>query len=174
MTIVPRAQSLGVTLSVPTDDRYNYTEAYLRARIVTTLGGRAAELVVYGDVTTGAENDLQQVTSMAQAMVMRFGMSAEVGQIQLIDASRGNYLGGGLNQRPYSEATAQAADKAVRKIVDDSYQRAIRLLTEHRDRLELLTQALLAEETLDEARILQVIGLAPHGEPVAPLMGSKG
>ncbi len=162
VTIVPRAQALGVTLSMPDDDRYNYSEEYLRARIVTILGGRAAELVVYGNVTTGAENDLQQVTNLAQAMVMRFGMSAEVGQVQLLDSSRGNYLGGGVTQRAYSEATAQAADRAVRKIADESYQKAIRLLTEQRARLDALAQALLAEETLDEARILQVTGLAPH------------
>ncbi|GAB4442250.1 MAG: ATP-dependent zinc metalloprotease FtsH [Chloroflexi bacterium OHK40] len=168
VTIVPRAQALGVTLSVPEDDRWNYTEEYLRARIVTTLGGRAAELVVYGNVTTGAENDLQQVTNLAQAMVMRFGMSDEVGQVQLLDASRGNYLGAGVTQRPYSESTAQAADKAIRKIVDDSYQKAIRLLTEHRDKLEALTQALLVEETLDGARILQVTGLAPKLDVPAP------
>jgi cell division protease FtsH len=168
VTIVPRAQALGVTLSVPEDDRFNYTEGYLRSRIVTILGGRAAELVVYGNVTTGAENDLQQVTNLAQAMVMRFGMSDEVGQVQLIDSGRGNYLGAGATQRPYSEATAQAADKAVRKIVDESYQRAIRLLTEHRAQLDALTQALLAEETLDETRILQVTGLAPRVQaPVA-------
>jgi cell division protease FtsH len=162
VTIVPRAQALGVTLSVPEDDRFNYTEEYLRARIVTTLGGRAAELVVYGNITTGAENDLQQVTNLAQAMVMRFGMSAEVGQVQLLDSSRGNYLGSGLSQRPYSEATAQAADRAVRKIADDCYQKAIRMLSEHRAQLDALTQALLAEETLDEARILQVTGITPR------------
>jgi cell division protease FtsH len=169
VTIVPRAQALGVTLSIPEDDRWNYTEEYLRSRIVTTLGGRAAELVVYGNITTGAENDLQQVTNLAQSMVMRFGMSSEVGQVQLIDAGRGNYLGSGAAQRPYSEATAQAADKAVRKIVDDAYQKAIRLLTEHRGQLDALTRVLLAEETLDEARILQVTGLAPkvHVPPVA-------
>ncbi len=170
VTIVPRAQSLGVTLSVPINDRYNYTEDYLRARIVTILGGRAAELVVYGNVTTGAENDLQQVTNLAQAMVMRFGMSDEVGQVQLLDTSRGNYLGAGLSQRPYSEATAQVADRAVRKIVDESYQKAIRLLNEHRDRLDALAQALLAEETLDEARIREVTGLTGHEAltPVTP------
>jgi cell division protease FtsH len=160
VTIVPRAQSLGVTLSIPEDDRWNFTEEYLRARIVTTLGGRAAELVVYGNVSTGAENDLQQVTNLAQAMVMRFGMSAEVGQLQLLSSEQGNYLGSGLSQRTYSEATAQAADKAIRKISDDSYQRAIRLLTEHRDRLEALTRALLRDESLDAQQILAVTGLA--------------
>src|SRR5690606_14266660 len=127
--------------------------------IVTALGGRAAELVVYGNVSTGAENDLQQVTNLAQAVVMRFGMSDEVGQVQLLSNEQGNYLGSGMNQRPYSEATAQAADKAVRKIVDDSYQRAIRLLTEHRDQLEALTQALLKDESLDARQIFAATGL---------------
>jgi cell division protease FtsH len=94
-------------------------------------------------------------------MVMRFGMSSEVGQVQLLDSGRGNYLGSGTTQRPYSEATAQAADKAVRKIVDEAYQKAIRLLSQERPRLDALTKALLAEETLDQARILQVTGLAP-------------
>lgn len=162
VTIVPRAQSLGVTLAVPLEDRYNYTEDYLRARIVTILGGRAAELVVYGNVSTGAENDLQQVTNLAQAMVMRFGMSDEIGQVQLLDTSRGNYLGAGLSQRPYSDATAQIADKAVRRIIDEGYKKAIRLLNEHRDRLDALAKALLAEETLDETRIREVTGLVPH------------
>jgi len=169
VTIVPRAHALGVTLSIPDDDRWNYTEEYLRSRIVTTLGGRAAELVVYGNITTGAENDLQQVTNLAQSMVMRFGMSSEVGQVQLLDSSRGNYLGSGVTQRPYSEATAQAADKAMRKIVDEAYQKAIRLLSEERPRLESLTKALLAEETLDQARILQVSGLAPTLHVPAPV-----
>ena len=169
VTIVPRAHALGVTLSIPDDDRWNYTEEYLRSRIVTTLGGRAAELVVYGNITTGAENDLQQVTNLAQSMVMRFGMSSEVGQVQLLDSSRGNYLGSGVTQRPYSEATAQAADKAVRKIVDEAYHKAIRLLSEERPRLESLTKALLAEETLDQARILQVSGLAPTLHVPAPV-----
>jgi len=160
VTIVPRAQSLGVTLSVPEDDRWNYTEEYLRARIVTTLGGRAAELVVYGNVSTGAENDLQQVTNLAQAMVMRFGMSDEVGQLQLLSSEQGNYLGSGLNQRAYSEATAQAADRAIRKIADTSYQRAIQLLTDHRAQLDALTKALLREETLDAQQILHVTSLS--------------
>ncbi|MBC8160592.1 MAG: ATP-dependent zinc metalloprotease FtsH [Roseiflexaceae bacterium] len=157
VTVVPRAQSLGVTLSVPEMDRYNYSEEYLRARIVVALGGRAAELVVYGNITTGAENDLQQVTNMAQAMVTRFGMAPEVGQIQFVSRDEGNFLDGGMmggSQRTYSEATAQTIDRAVRKIVDTAYARAIELLNTHRDRLEDLTQALLREDSLDEQAIL--------------------
>ena len=161
VTIVPRAQALGVTLSMPADDRYNYTEGYLRARIVTAFGGRAAEQVVYGNITTGAENDLKQITELARAIVTRFGMSPEVGQVQLVSTSEGNFLDNGLNQRPYSEATAEAVDAAVRKISDDSYASAIRILTDNRQRLEALTKALLQEETLDENQILQVTGLVP-------------
>jgi cell division protease FtsH len=159
VTIVPRAQALGVTLSIPEEDRWNYTEEYLRARIVNAFGGRAAELVVYGNVTTGAENDLMQITNMARAMVMRFGMSNEVGQVQLISASEGNYLDSGLQRQPYSEATAQAADKAVRKIVDDSFAKAIKLLTDNRQRLDAMVEALLRDETLDEQQIRAVTGL---------------
>ena len=173
VTVVPRAQSLGVTLSVPEADRYNYTEEYLRARIVLALGGRAAELVVYGNITTGAENDLQQVSNLARAMVARYGMSSEVGQIQLDSRDEGNYLDSGMmggNQRPYSDATAQAADKAVRKIVDDSYAKAIRLLSENRDKLESLTQRLLRDDSLDEDEILEATGLVSRRKPVEPLL----
>ena len=162
VTVVPRAQSLGVTLSSPDADRYNYSEAYLRARIVLAFGGRAAELVVYGNITTGAENDLKQATEMARAMVTRFGMSPEVGQISLSGSDEGNYLDdsmAGSGRAAISEATAQAVDKAIRKITDDSYARAIRLLSDNRDKLEALTQALLREDSLDERQINAITGL---------------
>jgi cell division protease FtsH len=110
VTVVPRGQALGVTLSVPEDDRYNYSEAYLRARIVSALGGRAAEQVVYNSVTTGAENDLKQVSDLARAMVTRFGMSPEIGLLALDSTQDGNYLEGGLSggrARPYSDDTAR-------------------------------------------------------------------
>ena len=133
VTVVPRGQALGVTLSVPEDDRYNYGEAYLRARIVNALGGRAAEQVVYGIVTTGAENDIKQVTDLARAMVTRWGMSPEIGLLALSGSEDGNFLETGLvggASRPYSEETAQAIDQATRRIVDESYAKAIELLTQ--------------------------------------------
>jgi cell division protease FtsH len=162
VTVVPRAQALGVTLSVPEADRYNYTEGYLRARIVNALGGRAAEQVVYGNITTGAENDLQQVTDLARAMVTRFGMSQEVGQVALSGNNPENFLESGLatnSSRPYSEATAQAVDRAVRRIVDDSYAKAVQLLSDNRQRLDALAQALLNEDSLDEREMREVTGL---------------
>ena len=163
VSIVPRGQALGVTYQRPDSDRYNYPEAYLRARIVGMLGGRAAEEVVYGTRTTGAENDIEQATALARRMVTRWGMSDRVGMVQL--APRENpYLGGAggfTGDKPFSEATAQAIDEEVRAIIGDSYEQARRLLTAHRKELDALAQALLARETLDEKEILEVTGLPP-------------
>jgi len=162
VTIVPRGQALGVTLSVPEADRYNYGEPYLRARIVNALGGRAAEQVVYNSVTTGAENDLKQVTDLARAMVTRWGMSQEVGLLALSGSEDGNFLEQGPignTTRPYSEETAQAIDAATRRIVDESYTKALELLRSNRERLDALAEALLREESLGEAQMREVTGL---------------
>ena len=162
VTVVPRGQALGVTLSVPEDDRYNYGEPYLRARIVNALGGRAAEEIVYGTVTSGAENDIKQVTDLARAMVTRWGMSPDVGLMALSGSEEGNFLEGGLGPgmaRPYSEETARAIDHATRRIIDECYAKAVDLLTRERDRLEALTEALLREESLNEEQMRSVTGL---------------
>jgi cell division protease FtsH len=168
VTVVPRGQALGVTLSIPENDRYNYSEPYLRARIVNALGGRAAEQVVYGVVTTGAENDLRQVTDLARAMVTRFGMSPEVGLLALSGNDEGNYLEGGIvggTARPYSEETAREIDQATRRIVDESYAKALDLLAANRARLDALAEALLREESLDEAQMRAATGLTGRPEP---------
>ncbi|MBA3947222.1 MAG: ATP-dependent zinc metalloprotease FtsH [Herpetosiphonaceae bacterium] len=162
VTVVPRGQALGVTLSVPEDDRYNYSEEYLRARIVNALGGRAAEQVVYGTLTTGAENDIKQVTDLARAMVTRFGMSPEIGLVALTGNEEGNYLDsgiGGAASRPYSEETARTIDAATRRIIDEAYAKAVDLLTRERRRLDALAQLLLREESLNEEQMLEVTGL---------------
>jgi cell division protease FtsH len=163
VTIVPRGQALGVTYQRPDTDRYNYPEAYLRARIVGMLGGRAAEEIVYGTKTTGAESDIEQATSLARRMVTRWGMSERLGMVQL--APRENpYLntpGGFGGEKPFSEQTAEVIDAEVRKIIGDSHDEARRLLTRHRKELEALANALLARETLNEQEILEVTGLPP-------------
>jgi cell division protease FtsH len=163
VTIVPRGQALGVTYQRPEDDRYNYPEEYLRARIVGSLGGRSAEEIVYGTRTTGAENDIEQATDLARRMVTRWGMSDRLGTVEL--APRENaYLGGpgGYGaEKPLSEETARAIDEEVSRIIDESHEEARRLLTEHRKELDALAGALLERETLDEEEILEVTGLPP-------------
>ena len=161
VTIVPRGQALGVTYQRPDSDRYNYPEAYLRARIVGMLGGRAAEEIVYGTKTTGAESDIEQATGLARRMVTRWGMSERLGLVQL--APRDNpYLngsGGYAGSRPFSEDTAEAIDAEVLKIIGESHEEAKRLLSAHRKQLDALVEALLARETLNEQEILEVTGL---------------
>ena len=161
VTIVPRGQALGVTYQRPDSERYNYPEAYLRARIVGMLGGRAAEEVVYGTKTTGAESDIEQATGLARQMVTRWGMSERIGLVQL--APRENpYLGvanGYGGARQYSEETAEAIDTEILKIIGESYDQAKRLLAAHRSHLDALVEALLARETLNEQEILDVTGL---------------
>jgi len=161
VTIVPRGQALGVTYQRPQTDRYNYPEAYLRARIVGMLGGRAAEEVVYGTRTTGAENDIEQATNLARSMVTRWGMSDALGMVQLA-APHNPYLGGAYNNaKPFSEETARMVDAEVHRIIDECHEQAKSLLHTHRKQLDALVEALLARETLGEQEILEVTGLPP-------------
>ncbi|HUI66036.1 MAG TPA: ATP-dependent zinc metalloprotease FtsH [Bacteroidota bacterium] len=172
VTIVPRGMALGVTYQRPDGDRYNYTESYLRARIIGMLGGRAAEEVVYGTRTTGAESDIEQATDLARQMVTRWGMSEKLGLVQF--ASRGNpYLGGagGYGEgRAFSEETAKTIDAEIAGIIAESHEDARRLLNEHRKQLNALAEALMSRETLDEKEILAVTGLppAPHADAGRP------
>jgi cell division protease FtsH len=169
VSIVPRGMALGATYQLPVDDRTSYAEDYLLARITSALGGRAAERLVYGAVTTGAENDLQQVTEIARLMVLRWGMSEKLGPISFV-AARDMDLPPAFQQQPYSEATAELIDAEVRRIVEKCHHDAERLLAENRDKLEALARALLAAESLDEKEIYDVTGLrrpAPeaHSKP---------
>jgi cell division protease FtsH len=158
VSIVPRGMALGATYQLPVDDRTSYAEDYLRARITSTLGGRAAEQLVYGVVTSGAENDLQHVTEIARHMVLRWGMSEKLGPISFV-APRDEGLPPAFQHQPYSEATSELIDAEVRRIVDECHRDADRLLAEHRDTLEVLAQALLKAESLDEKEIRSVTGL---------------
>jgi cell division protease FtsH len=150
VSIVPRGRALGVTFQSPESDRYGYDERYLRGRIVGALGGRAAEEIVYGNVTTGAESDLEQVTKIARQMVGRWGMSDRIGLVSVLPGPADDpVLFPGTNGGP-SEETRQIVDAEVRTIVEECYERAVRLLNENRDRLDGLANALLERETLDE------------------------
>jgi cell division protease FtsH len=165
VTIVPRGQALGVTYQRPVTDRYNYTESYLRARIIGMLGGRTAEEIVYGNKTTGAENDIEQATNHARMMVTRWGMSDALGMVQLVE-SNNPYLNGMGGRREFSEETARLIDHEVHKIIHECHQEAKRLLNEYRMELNSLAAALMDKETLDEKEILLVTGLMPARELV--------
>ncbi|MQS38914.1 ATP-dependent zinc metalloprotease FtsH [Streptomyces katsurahamanus] len=154
VTIVPRGRALGVTLSTPDADRYAYTEEYLRGRIIGALGGMAAEHVVFGVITTGAESDLEQVTGLARGMVGRWGMSERVGRLTAIPADA--QVAYGLSAAP---ATLDAVDHEMRRIVDECYESACRQLRDNRDRLDDLAAALLENETLEEEAAYRAAGI---------------
>jgi len=175
VTIVPRGQSLGVTMSTPLDDRYNYSKEYLLTQLVTALGGRAAEQVAVGRITTGAENDLQKVTALARQMVMRWGMSERLGTISFSERSSPFLSGGGDMGAPsdYSEATAEAIDEEVERIVRNAYARAIELLTTHRPTLDRIAQELRRHEVID-SRQLQDIMRETGAVIASPQSATKG
>ncbi|HOX87687.1 MAG TPA: ATP-dependent zinc metalloprotease FtsH [bacterium] len=163
VSIVPRGQALGVTYQRPDSDRYNYPEDYLKGRIIGLLGGRAAEEIIYGTKTTGAESDIEQATHLARMMVTRWGMSERLGMVQLSprDNPYLNSMGGYGGEKPFSEETAKIIDAEVLRIIAESHQEAQKLLTKHRKQLDALAIALIERETLDEEEILKVTGLSP-------------
>ena len=148
VSIIPRGMALGVTLSAPDADRSNYDEAYLLGRIRVALGGRVAEELVYGSITTGAESDIQQLTGIARGMVTRWGMSRAIGPIAVLPSEAQNPLLPGAQET--SDTTQQLVDAEVRRIVEEAHVAVTQLLTEHRDKLDALAVALLRQETLDQ------------------------
>jgi cell division protease FtsH len=148
VSIIPRGQALGVTFAAPDMDRANYEKDWLIAKIKVALGGRVAEEVVFGSITTGAESDIQQLTQIARGMVGRWGMSDVIGPIAVLPQEGSNPLLPGSDAA--SETTQRLVDDEVRRIVEEAYSDVRDLLTENRDKLESLTEALLREETLDE------------------------
>jgi cell division protease FtsH len=157
VTIVPRGQALGVTQYTPLDDRYNYSRDYLFGLLMTALGGRGAEEVMLGSITTGAENDLQKVTLIARNMVARYGMSDRLGLISFSDRTSPFGSGGDFGQREYSDATAAVIDEETRDLVQTAYQRVKQLLTEHKPTLERIATELRRHETLDARQLSQIL-----------------
>jgi cell division protease FtsH len=159
VSIIPRGQALGVTLATPEDDRYTYRRGELIARIKVALGGRAAEKVVYGEITTGAESDIQQLTQIARGMVGRWGMSDAIGPLAVTDGRADGVLLPGAT--PAAPATQQLVDEEARRIVDTAEDEVIALLESERSRLDNLAHALLERETLDYADAYAAAGLEP-------------
>ena len=157
VTIVPRGQALGVTQYTPLDDRFNYSREYLFGLLMTALGGRGAEEVALGSITTGAENDLQKVTLIARNMVSRWGMSSRIGLISFSDRPSPFGAGSEFGQRDYSETTAGVIDDETRDLVQMAYQRVKQLLTEHKPTLERIAHELRRHETLDAKQLSQIL-----------------
>jgi cell division protease FtsH len=167
VTIIPRGQALGVTQIMPVDDRHNYPRGYLMARIAWGLGGRVAEQVALGEVTTGAENDFQNVTNLAREMVTRWGMSNRVGTV-FFGGEREVFLGREMGlgqQRDYSERTAAVIDEEVQRIIENRYDYVVTVLSQHRDILDKIAEMLLERETLEEADLLKLVDGIPPVDP---------
>ena len=167
ISIVPRGHALGVTFQSPDADRYSYSASYLRGRIAGMLAGRAAEELVYSDVTTGAENDLEQATDIAKQMVGRWGMSEAVGMLSALpDPRREQALS--LGGDGISPATIELVETEARRILDQGYEQALQTLRANRHRLDALVEALLRTETLDAADAYRAAGVPYPAEPDLP------
>ena len=158
VSIIPRGQALGVTFSAPDADRFNFDERHLVAQIKVALGGRVAEEVVFGDITTGAESDIQQLTRIARGMVGRWGMSPAIGPVAVLPADGQSPLLPGVSET--SERTQQLIDDEVRRIVETAHREVTETLTEHRANLDSLVAELMAHETLDQTAAYAAAGLS--------------
>ncbi|MGA2927390.1 MAG: ATP-dependent zinc metalloprotease FtsH [Solirubrobacteraceae bacterium] len=157
VSIIPRGAALGVTLSAPDDDQVSYTREDLIGKIKVALGGRVAEEIVYGTITTGAESDIEGVTAIARQMIGRWGMSEAIGFVTVIPAeARGPFLTGSGET---SEATQRVIDEEVRRLIDAAHEEVTAVVAAHRDQLEALAHALLKDETLDESDAYAAAGM---------------
>ena len=155
ISIIPRGRALGVTFQSPDADRYAYDSDYLHGKLVGMLGGRAAEEVVIGMISTGSENDMVQATNIARNMVGRWGMSAAIGPVSVLDDQNRDMFG----RQEVSEDTMRLVDSEVRRILDNAYAEAVELLGKHRAQLDALAEALLDKETLEEAEAYEAAGI---------------
>jgi cell division protease FtsH len=163
ISIIPRGMALGVTFSAPDADRFNYSEGELRAKIKVALGGRVAEEIVFGDLTTGAESDIQQLTQIARQMVGRWGMSPTLGTVTLLPTDGAGPLLPGASE--VSEETQRLIDEEVRRIVASAHEEVVTVLRENRSKLDSLAHALLEHETLDQPDAYAAAGMTPEPVP---------
>jgi cell division protease FtsH len=165
ITIVSRGQALGLTISLPVEDRYLTTKSALMDQMASALGGRAAEELVFHEVTTGAANDLERVTSIAKQMVMRFGMSEKLGPRVLGRNHDQPFLGREMGAEPdYSDEIAREIDDEIRRVIEEAHETAIRVLREHMDELHNLSVILIERETIDKEQFEKLLAGVPEGE----------
>ncbi len=158
VTIIPRGQSLGSTMSLPEDDVLNFRRKGMLDYIAMVLGGRIAEEIISGDISSGAASDIQQATKAAHAMVCQWGMSDKLGMVNYGNDGHDMYMGRDMMQRrEYSEFTAQEIDTEVKRIINEAYDRAKAIIMQHRDKLEIIANALLEYETLDGSQVSDIV-----------------
>ena len=170
VTIIPRGRALGVTQMVPDEDRLNMSEQEITDHLIVLLAGRAAETLIYAELTVGAENDLERATSMARRMVTHWGMSERLGPVSYKMSDEDPFLGGQMHKaRQFSEHTMEVIDEEVHLILEAASKSALELLKKHRDGLESVTQGLLEHEELDRHQIADLIGPSVHVKKEAEL-----
>jgi cell division protease FtsH len=166
VTILPAGQALGVTQQLPEDERHLYPESYLRDSLAVRLGGRAAEVLVLGEASTGAASDLAGATDLATKMVRDWGLSHRLGPIGFANNPAGATGFDALGRPPYAEATQQVIDEEVARLLREAEQRATELLRTHREQFDRVAAALLEHETIDGADLLVLMGsVGPITEP---------
>src|SRR4029077_16470704 len=162
VTIIPRGMALGLTQQLPTEEKHNYTKEQLQSRIAVCMGGRIAEDMVFSEISTGAQNDIEQATEMARKMVCEWGMSETLGPLTYGKKEEQIFLGKEFNRhQDYSEATALKIDAEVKRIVTEQYERALRILPERRELLIRVADALPEHEVLDAAQLKQLMAGLP-------------
>jgi cell division protease FtsH len=162
VTIIPRGiAALGYTQQLPTEDRYLMTREELLDRLCVLLGGRVAEEIIFGDISTGAQNDLQRATDIARSMVTEYGMSDKLGLVTYAKEKRPLFLETGIggSSREYSEETAQAIDAEVTRLMKEAHERVRKILNDEREQLELLAQTLLTKETVLGDEVRRIVGM---------------
>jgi cell division protease FtsH len=165
VTIIPRGPALGLTMALPEEDRQSYSSDWVNDRIAMALGGRLAEEVVFGQLTTGAADDFKKATQLARSMVTEWGMSTNLGPLSYVEKEEGGFLGQTYH-KDYSEQTAKEIDDEVRRIINAQYDRAKAVIEEHRDKLNAIAEALLERETLGREEIEAIM----NGEDLPPPM----
>ena len=166
VTIIPRGMALGVTQQLPLDDRYTYSREYLMTQLAVMFGGRVAEEMVFGEKTTGAGNDIEKATELARKMVCEWGMSEELGPMTFGRREEQVFLGRDIaHNKDYSEHTAVEIDREVRRMVDASYQRARKLLSDNVPLLHALAERLLEKEVVDGAEVAAMVKAYQEGRP---------
>src|SRR3981081_1011336 len=170
ISVISRGQALGYTISLPTEDKFLTTRAELKDTMAMTLGGRAAEEIVFGEVTTGASNDLEKVTATAKQMVMRFGMSEKLGPRGFGDDTGMPFLGRAFSADPDTpDEIAREIDDEIRRIVESAHQQAKDILTQYRTSLEKLSEILVKRETIEKEQFEALLG----GQTEQEVFGSE-